>query len=203
MISCWSSERKIFSDQRLLELKNQLWDAAVAACPQPNYRPACALSLPALNSPIRGCTFACRCCRKTSATDNLLYAVWPWSGLLTARRVRDGCERRAELDTHGVLCRNADRRALHRDRYGISASRPHSDRKFRSFRGRRLRSNAVTADLTGYERPEIFARGSRGRNRRERFALGLCGVADATVAGTATRLEKLFAVRVMPTGVER
>jgi hypothetical protein len=42
-----------FSDQqerRLLELKNQLWDAAVAACPQPNYRPACALSLPALNS---------------------------------------------------------------------------------------------------------------------------------------------------------
>jgi len=33
-----------------LELKNQLWDAAVAACLQPNYRPACALSLPALNS---------------------------------------------------------------------------------------------------------------------------------------------------------
>jgi hypothetical protein len=32
------------------ELKNQLWDAAVAACPQPNYRPACALSLPSLNS---------------------------------------------------------------------------------------------------------------------------------------------------------
>jgi hypothetical protein len=42
-----------FSDQqekKLVELKNQLWDAAVAACPQPNYRPACALSLPALNS---------------------------------------------------------------------------------------------------------------------------------------------------------
>jgi hypothetical protein len=42
-----------FSDQqekKLLELKNQLWDAAVAACPQPNYRPACALSLPALSN---------------------------------------------------------------------------------------------------------------------------------------------------------
>jgi hypothetical protein len=42
-----------FSDQqegKLLQLKNQLWDAAVEACPQPNYRPACALSLPALNS---------------------------------------------------------------------------------------------------------------------------------------------------------
>jgi len=42
-----------FSDQQEkkgLELKNQLWDAAVASCPQPNYRPACALSLPALNS---------------------------------------------------------------------------------------------------------------------------------------------------------
>jgi hypothetical protein len=42
-----------FSDQqqaKLVELKNRLWDAAVAACPQPNYRPACGLSLPALNS---------------------------------------------------------------------------------------------------------------------------------------------------------
>ena len=42
-----------FSDQqekKVLELKDQLWDAAMAACPQPNYRPACALSLPALNS---------------------------------------------------------------------------------------------------------------------------------------------------------
>ena len=42
-----------FSDQqekKLLELKNQLWDGTVAVCPQPNYRPACALSLPALNS---------------------------------------------------------------------------------------------------------------------------------------------------------
>jgi hypothetical protein len=42
-----------FSDQqeaKLLDLKNQLWDAVVAACPQANYRPACALSLPALNS---------------------------------------------------------------------------------------------------------------------------------------------------------
>jgi len=37
-------------EKKLLELKDQLWDAAVAACPQPNYRPACALSLPALNS---------------------------------------------------------------------------------------------------------------------------------------------------------
>ena len=107
------------------------------------------------------------------------------------------------VDTHGALCRNADRRALHRDRYGISASRPHSDRKFRSFPSRRLRSNAVTANPTSYERPENFDRGSRGRNRRERFALVLCGVADGIAAGTATRLERLFAVRVMPTGVEK
>jgi len=42
-----------FSNQqeaRLLDLKNRLWDATVAACPQANYRPACAMSLPALNS---------------------------------------------------------------------------------------------------------------------------------------------------------
>jgi hypothetical protein len=41
-----------FSDRqesKLLQLKNNLWDAVVAACPQANYRPACALSLPALN----------------------------------------------------------------------------------------------------------------------------------------------------------
>ena len=56
---------------------------------------------------------------------------------------------------------------------------------------------------TGHERPEIFDRGSRGRNRRERFALILVGVTNGMVAGTATRLEKLFAVQTMPTGVER
>src|SRR3954452_12901396 len=42
-----------FSDQQeanLLEFKNQLWDATVAACPPSNYRPACGLSVPALNS---------------------------------------------------------------------------------------------------------------------------------------------------------
>ena len=42
-----------FSDQQesnLLELKDRLWDAAVAACPQPGFRPACGLSLPALNT---------------------------------------------------------------------------------------------------------------------------------------------------------
>ncbi|MGY3576960.1 bestrophin-like domain [Bradyrhizobium sp. USDA 4504] len=42
-----------FSDQqekKVRDLKNRLWGSAVVACPQPNYRPACALSLPALNS---------------------------------------------------------------------------------------------------------------------------------------------------------
>src|SRR2546421_4314842 len=42
---------------------------------------------------------------------------------------------------YGAFCGNPDRRALHRDRYGISASRSHSDREFRSFPRRRLRSN--------------------------------------------------------------
>src|ERR1700704_3771763 len=42
-----------FSDQqekKLLELKNRLWDAAVAAPPHPNSRPACGWPLPALNT---------------------------------------------------------------------------------------------------------------------------------------------------------
>ena len=57
--------------------------------------------------------------------------------------------------------------------------------------------------LAGHERPEILDRGSLGRNRRERFALVLCGVTNEMGAGTATRLEKPFAVQAMPTGVER
>jgi hypothetical protein len=36
--------------EKILDLKNKVWDAAVAACPQANFRPACAQALPALNS---------------------------------------------------------------------------------------------------------------------------------------------------------
>jgi hypothetical protein len=42
----WSREQQ----DKILELKTRIWDAAVAACPQANYRPACALALPALAS---------------------------------------------------------------------------------------------------------------------------------------------------------
>lgn len=35
---------------KILDLKNRLWDTAVAACPQATFRPACAQSLPALTS---------------------------------------------------------------------------------------------------------------------------------------------------------
>jgi hypothetical protein len=40
----WSREQQA----RIVELKNKLWNAAAAACPQANYRPACGLALPAL-----------------------------------------------------------------------------------------------------------------------------------------------------------
>src|SRR6266480_6414056 len=43
-----------------------------------------------------------------------------------------------------------------------------------------------------HKRPKIVDRGSRGRNRRERFVLVCAGVTNGMVAGTATRLEKLF-----------
>jgi hypothetical protein len=36
--------------EKILDQKNKVWDAAVAACPQANFRPACAQALPALNS---------------------------------------------------------------------------------------------------------------------------------------------------------
>jgi hypothetical protein len=36
--------------EKTLDLKNKVWDAAVAACPHASFRPACAQALPALNS---------------------------------------------------------------------------------------------------------------------------------------------------------
>jgi len=42
---------EFFSDEqqdKILTLKNKLWNAAVEACPQSNFRPACAQTLPAL-----------------------------------------------------------------------------------------------------------------------------------------------------------
>jgi hypothetical protein len=36
--------------EKILDLKNKVWDAAVAACPQASFRPACAQALPTLNS---------------------------------------------------------------------------------------------------------------------------------------------------------
>ena len=41
----WSREQQ----DRILELKDKLWEAAVSACPPSNYRPTCGLALPALN----------------------------------------------------------------------------------------------------------------------------------------------------------
>jgi hypothetical protein len=40
----WSREQQ----DKILELKNKIWDATVAACPQASYLPACSLALPAL-----------------------------------------------------------------------------------------------------------------------------------------------------------
>ena len=42
----WSPEQQL----KIRELKNKLWDATVAACPQSNYRPVCSLALIALAS---------------------------------------------------------------------------------------------------------------------------------------------------------
>jgi hypothetical protein len=42
----WSRDQQ----KRIAEFKTKIWDAAIAACPKDSFRPACALSLPALNS---------------------------------------------------------------------------------------------------------------------------------------------------------
>jgi hypothetical protein len=36
--------------EKILDLKTKVWDAAIAACPQANFRPTCAQALPALAS---------------------------------------------------------------------------------------------------------------------------------------------------------
>jgi hypothetical protein len=36
--------------EKTVDLKNKVWDATVAACPQASFRPACAQALPALTS---------------------------------------------------------------------------------------------------------------------------------------------------------
>jgi hypothetical protein len=50
--SLWKQTEFFSSEQqeKNLDLKNKVWDAAVAACPQANFRPARAQALPALNS---------------------------------------------------------------------------------------------------------------------------------------------------------
>jgi hypothetical protein len=42
----WSPEQQA----KILDLKNQVWNATVSVCPQSNYRPACSLTLPALGN---------------------------------------------------------------------------------------------------------------------------------------------------------
>src|SRR5262249_11968435 len=50
--SVWQGEELWPHEQqdKHLELKNKIWGATVAACPQDNFRPACSLALLALNS---------------------------------------------------------------------------------------------------------------------------------------------------------
>jgi hypothetical protein len=48
----WGRTEEFSREQQsqLVHLKNNLWNAAVAACPRSAYQPACSLALPALNS---------------------------------------------------------------------------------------------------------------------------------------------------------
>lgn len=50
--SLWKRTEIFSSEQqeKIIDLKNNAWDAAVAACPQASFRPACAQALPALAS---------------------------------------------------------------------------------------------------------------------------------------------------------
>jgi len=50
--SLWRRSELFSPEQqdKIVDLKNKVWDAAVAACPQTNFRPACSQALPALAS---------------------------------------------------------------------------------------------------------------------------------------------------------
>jgi hypothetical protein len=115
---------------QLVNHKDRLWKAAVAACPKSAYQPACGLVLPALNS-----TFEVARLRAGAAEKHpphIIYAMLFGLGLgvFSPRRLWHVRKPRKKLDTHAFVCGYPDHCALHSHRHGISAPRPHPDRKF-------------------------------------------------------------------------
>jgi hypothetical protein len=113
----------------------------VNACPQPNYRPACALSLPALNSLFEVARLRAGA---EKHPPQIIYLMLFGVGLGCSLLAGFGMAATAGHSwIHMVIFAGTLTVALlYRDRYGISASRPYSDREFRSFPRRRSRSNA-------------------------------------------------------------
>ena len=114
---------------QLVNHKDQLWKAAVAACPKSAYQPACGLVLPALNSAFE----VARCelvRRKSIRRISSMRCSSAWVSVFSPRRLWHVREPRKKLDTHALVCGYPDHCALHSHRHGISAPRPHPDRKF-------------------------------------------------------------------------
>jgi len=84
-------------EDKILSLKNNVWNAAVAACPEASFRPAC-----------------------TSGDLRHIVRSWP-RRFATCWLWYGGCQI-AQLDTHAHFCRHVNGRALHSDRHGISAA---------------------------------------------------------------------------------
>jgi hypothetical protein len=145
--SLWE-RTEIFSPEqqdKVIALKNNLWDAAIAACPQTAFRPACSLSLPALSQLVRSRRLRAGASEKhpPQIVYIMLFGLGLGGSLLAGFRDGRGCG--TQLDSHGDFRSYPDGDALHCHRHGISTARLDSDRKFRSFSRRGLRANAVTS----------------------------------------------------------
>jgi hypothetical protein len=129
-------QTELFSTEqqdKIIELKKTLWDAAAAACPQNNYKPACSLTLPALNNLFEVARLRAGASEKHP--PQVIYAMLFGLGLGGSLLAGFGmaAAKNAELDSHGDFRGNANRDALRSYRYGISASWLTSYREFRSL----------------------------------------------------------------------
>ena len=124
--SLWRHSELFSSEQqgKIVDLKNKLLDATVAACPEASFRPPCAQTLPALAQFIRSRATAPWRQRKTSASDCLCYAVRPWPWRFSARRLRHGRGHGAQLDTYAGFRLDPNGYTLRCYGHGVSAARP-------------------------------------------------------------------------------
>lgn len=109
----WSPEQQ----DRVLQLKNQVWEATMSACPQANYRPACGLVLPALSSAFEVARQRAGAAEKhpPQIVYIMLFGLGLGGSLLAGFGM--AAAKGSQPDAHCDLRRHASDHALHRHRH--------------------------------------------------------------------------------------